>query len=120
MNPMKTSAQVLQSFLEIPGIQAIGIIGRDGFLLDVAGNIGQINQDALSASVALVYGGVESMGDELNVLPSQTITIEYASAMLICMPVADAIAAVICPDSKTLGVIRHKVKGLLPELAQFY
>lgn len=116
----RTSAQVLNSFLEIPGIQAIAIIGRDGFLLDVAGNAGRINQDALGASVALVYNGVEDMGRELNVLPSQVSTIEYAGAMIILMPVADAIAAVVCPDSKTLGVIRHKIRGLLPELAQFY
>ncbi len=120
MTPTKTSAQVLQDFLEIPGIQAIAIVGRDGFLLDIAGNAGRINQDALGASVALVYNGVENMGEELSVLPSLVVTVEYSGAMIICMPVADAIAAVLCPDSKTLGVIRHKVRGLLPELAQFY
>ena len=117
---MKTSAEVLQSFLEIPGLQAICIIGRDGFLLDVAGNPGRINQDALGASVALVYKGVEDMGKDLGVLPSQAITIEYAGGMIIGLPVGDAIAAAVCPDNKTLGVIRHKIKGLLGEIAKFY
>lgn len=116
----KTSAEILQQFLEIPGLQGICIIGRDGFVLDVAGNLGRINNDALGASVALVYKGVEDMGRDLAVVPTQTITIEYAGAMIICQPVADAICATVCPDSKTLGVIRHKVKTLLPNLAQFY
>lgn len=116
----KTSAEVLQQFLEIPGLQGICIIGRDGFVLDFAGNLGRINNDALGASVALVFKGVEDMGRDLSVVPTQTITVEYAGAMIICQPVADAICATVCPDSKTLGVIRHKVKTLLPNLAQFY
>lgn len=120
MSYEKTAAKVLEQFLEIPGLQAICIVGRDGFLLDVAGNVGRINQDALGASVALVYKGVEDMGRDLSVLPTQTITIEYGGAMIICQPVSDAICATVCPDSKTLGVIRHKVRTLLPELAQFY
>lgn len=117
---MATSAEVLQMFLEIPGLQAICIVGRDGFVLDMAGNPGRVNQDALGASVALVYKGVEDMGKDLAVLPTQTVTIEYAGAMIICLPVGDAIAAALCPDNKTLGVIRHKVKGLLGEVAKFY
>ncbi len=117
---MVTSAEVLQKFLEIPGLQAIAIVGRDGFVLDVAGNPGRVDQDALGASVALVYKGVEDMGRDLNVIPTTTITVEYAGAMIICQPVGDAIAAAICPDNKTLGVIRHKVKGLLGDVAKFY
>lgn len=120
MTLQKTSAEVLNSFLEIPGIQAIEVIGRDGFLLDVSGNTSKINQDALSATVALVCNGIEDMGREIGVLPLQASTIEYAGAMIILMPVADAIAAIVCPDAKMLGIIRLKIKNLIPELAKFY
>lgn len=115
-----TSAEALQKFLEIPGLQAIVIVGRDGFVLDVAGNVGRINQDALGASAALVSKGVEEMGRDLKVLPLQTVTMEYGSAMLILEPVGDAIATAVCSDNKTLGVIRHKIRGLLGEVAKFY
>jgi predicted regulator of Ras-like GTPase activity (Roadblock/LC7/MglB family) len=116
----KTSVQWLEPFLEIPGVSTIAIVGRDGFVLDIVGNTVTIPPEALGASVSLVFNGIQNMGRDLNVLPMRTVTIEYQGAMILCSPVGEAICTVVCPDSNTLGVIRHKIKGLLLQLASYY
>lgn len=116
----KTAVQRLEPFLEIPGVSSVAIIGWDGFVLDNAGNFTTIHPEALGASVSLVFNGIQNMGRDLAVLPVRMITIEYQEAMVLCTPVGEAICAVVCPDSHTLGVIRHKIKGLLVPLASCY
>ncbi len=116
----RESSEVMNSLLEVPGVDAVVVIGRDGFVIESAGSSSRVNIEELGASLAHAINGVEEMGGELNVNSFQDMFIEYGRAVIMCRPVGDAVAAIITPDASKLGVIRHKTKKLFTELGQSF
>lgn len=116
----KDSTEVMNDLLGIPGIDAVVVVGRDGFVIESAGNSARVNIDELGASLAHAINGIEEMGGELKINRFQDLFVEYGKAVIMCKPVGDAIAAVITPDASKLGIIRHKTKKHFEELAQSY
>ena len=114
------STEVLNDLLEISGIDAVVVVGRDGFVIESAGSSARVNIDELGASLAHAINGIEEMGAELNVNMFQDMFIEYGRAVILCKPVGDAVAAVVTPDASKLGIIRHKTKKLFEELAHSF
>ncbi|ABA89714.1 PATAN domain GTPase-activating protein, putative [Syntrophotalea carbinolica DSM 2380] len=112
----RESTEVMNNLLEISGIDAVVVVGRDGFVIESTGSSARINIDELGASLAHAINGIEEMGTELNINCFQDMFIEYGSAVIMCKPVGDAIAAVVTPDASKLGIIRHKTKKLFQEL----
>jgi predicted regulator of Ras-like GTPase activity (Roadblock/LC7/MglB family) len=113
----RNSTDVLNDLLEISGIDAVVVIGRDGFVIESAGSSVRVNIDELGASLAHAINGIEEMGSELNVNAFQDMFVEYGKAVILCKPVGGAVAAVVTPDASKLGIIRHKTKKLFEELA---
>jgi predicted regulator of Ras-like GTPase activity (Roadblock/LC7/MglB family) len=113
----RDSTAVLGDLLGVPGVDAVVVIGRDGFVIESAGNSSRVNIDELGASLAHAINGIEEMGTELKVNLFQDMFIEYGRAVILCKPVGDAVAAVIAPDASKLGIIRHKTKKYFEELA---
>ncbi len=113
----RDSTSVMNDLLSVPGIDAVVVIGRDGFVIESAGNSSRINIDELGASLAHAINGIEEMGNELKINMFQDMFIEYGRAVIMCKPVGDAVAAVIAPDASKLGIIRHKTKKYFEELA---
>ncbi len=116
----RDSTEVLNDLLAIPGIDAVVVIGRDGFVIESVGSSARVNIDELGASLAHSVNGIEEMGTELNVNRFQDMFVEYGRAVIICKPVGDAVAAVVTPDASKLGIIRHKTRKLFEELAQSF
>lgn len=116
----RDSTAVLNDLLLIPGIDAVVVIGRDGFVIESAGNSSRVNIDELGASLAHAINATEEMGSELKVNLFQDMFIEYGKAVIMCRPVGDAIAAVIAPDASKLGIIRHKTKKYFEELVLLF
>lgn len=116
----RDSTEVLNDLLAIPGIDAVVVIGRDGFVIESVGSSARVNIDELGASLAHSVNGIEEMGSELNVNRFQDMFVEYGRAVIICKPVGDAVAAVVTPDASKLGIIRHKTRKLFEELAQSF
>ncbi len=116
----RDSSEVLNNLLEVPGVDAVVVVGRDGFVIESAGSSNRVNTEELGASLAHAINGIEEMGSELNVNAFQDMFIEYGRAVIMCRPVGDAIAAIIPPDASKLGVIRHKTKKLLVELGESF
>ncbi len=116
----RDSTEVMNDLLGIPGIDAVVVIGRDGFVIESAGSSTRVNIDELGASLAHAVNGIEEMGNELKVDRFQDMFIEYGRAVIMCRPVGDAVAAVITPDASKLGIIRHKTKKHFEELAQSF
>jgi predicted regulator of Ras-like GTPase activity (Roadblock/LC7/MglB family) len=113
----RESTDVMNDLLEISGIDAVVVVGRDGFVIESAGSSTRINIDELGASLAHAVNGIEEMGTELNINCFQDMFIEYGRAVIMCKPVGDAIAAIVTPDASKLGIIRHKTKKLFQDLA---
>jgi predicted regulator of Ras-like GTPase activity (Roadblock/LC7/MglB family) len=116
----RDSTTVLDDLLMIPGIDAVVIVGRDGFVIESAGNSSRVNIDELGAALAHASNAIEEMGSELKVNVFQDMFIEYGKAVIMCKPIGDAIAAVISPDASKLGIIRHKSKKYFEELALLF
>ena len=116
----RDSTAVLNDILTVPGIDAVAVVGRDGFVIESAGNSPRINMDELGASLAHAINGIEEMGNELKINLFQDMFIEYGKAVILCKPVGDAVAVVIAPDASKLGIIRHKTKRFFEELALLF
>lgn len=116
----RDSTAVMHDLLLIPGIDAVVVVGRDGFVIETAGNSNRVNIDELGASLAHATNAVEEMGSELKVSLFQDLFIEYGKAVIMCRPVGDAIAAIIAPDASKLGIIRHKTKKYFEELGLLF
>ena len=115
----KTSTDVLEELMTIESIKAVVVIGRDGFVIEYAGSDTTMEMDALGASVAGAIMRIENTGAELNVEKYQDMHVEYGKAMIMCVPVGDAIVTIVARDSSALGTIRYKVKKAIPALKEF-
>ncbi|PKN24656.1 MAG: hypothetical protein CVU65_11135 [Deltaproteobacteria bacterium HGW-Deltaproteobacteria-22] len=117
---MRESTEVLSDLLKVPGVDAVVVAGRDGFIIEAAGSSNRVNIDDLGAAIANTINGIEEMGTELNVNKFNDLFIEYGRAVIMCKPVGDAIAAIITPDASKLGIIRHKASKLFDELKEIF
>jgi predicted regulator of Ras-like GTPase activity (Roadblock/LC7/MglB family) len=116
----RTSTDILQEIRKIVGVSAVVLVARDGFIIESAGTLGNIDMDMVGASVGIVLDGAERMRHELDLEEFQGLTLESDGAMIMCTPVGDALLVVLAPDSKKLGMIRMRVKNQIPELEQLF
>ena len=114
------STQVLKDILEIPGIDAAVIVGRDGFVIESMGSSREVEIDTLGACLATAINSLEEMGKEMSVDRYQDMFVQYGGAVIISRPIDDAIMSLVSPDASTLGIIRHKVKGFVKELEELF
>jgi CheY-like chemotaxis protein len=112
----KASTDILQEMLQIAGITAAVLVARDGFIIESAGTLGDIDLNRMGASLRIVFDGAEGMRQELDLKPFQGLTLESEDAMIMCIPVGAALLVVLAPDSKDLGIIRMGIKNHIPEL----
>ncbi len=118
--PRRDSTEILSDLLKVPGVDAVVVSGRDGFIIESAGSSSRISIDDLGATIALTINGIEDMGSELEVGRFGDLFIEYGKAVILCKPIGDAVAAIIAPDASKLGIIRHKSKKLFEELTELF
>jgi len=116
----RNSTEVMNDLLEVPGVDAVVVVGRDGFVIESAGSSARVKIDELGASLAHSVNGIEEMGSELNINKFQDMFVEYGRAVIMCRPVGDAVAAIITPDASKLGIIRHKTRKLFEELGHSF
>ena len=119
-NRPRTSTEVLEGLLTLDNVKSVVVIGRDGFVIESTGSDRTVETDALGASVAGAVMRIEEMGSELEIDKYQDMFIEYGKAMLMCVPVGDAIVTIVAADASSLGSIRYKFKKLVPLLSEFF
>ena len=103
--------------VEVEGIIAAVLVGRDGFVIEFAGG-SRIDTEAVGALVTIAFSAFESMGKELNIGAATQIMSEFESSMLMAVAIGeDAILAVVAGANANLGSIRFQVKRYSRELA---
>ena len=115
----KSITDVLRSLLDVPGIRSAVVVGRDGFVIEEAGDIEEFNPESLGASMAQATNAIERMGQELDIQNFRDMFVEYGGALIIGRPVGDALLAIVAPDASQLGSIRYMIKSHIEELASF-
>jgi predicted regulator of Ras-like GTPase activity (Roadblock/LC7/MglB family) len=116
----RTTTDILNDLLDVPGISSAVVVGRDGFVIEAAGANGSLDLDALGASLAHAINGVEMMGRELQINLFEDLFVEYGNALILARPVGDAVIALVAPDASQLGIVRYQIKSLIPQLASFF
>ncbi len=120
LQTLRESSDVLEDLLKIPSVDAVIVIGRDGFVIESSGNSNRIDVDGLGAALAHAINAIEEMGAELQVDRFQDIFVEYGRAVILSRPVGEAVVALVMPDALKLGIVRHKAGGLLQELGRHF
>ena len=107
---------ILKELNSVPGIHQSLIVGRDGFVIE---NAGDMDADSVGAIISTALGAIESMGRDCDQGALFEVMAEYKEGVIIAAPVgADAILGIVADGNANLGAIRYAVKKYLPELGR--
>lgn len=109
-------SQILNDFTNIAGVEAVALVGRDGFVI-ASSSEQQLNIDALGAMVATSVESAESLGRELGLGSMDQYLSEFSNGKVIMCPVKDDILAVFANKEVVIGSMRYAISKELPRLA---
>ena len=112
--------RIAQEILEVPGVNALLVVGKDGLLIEYDGTLENIDMDGVGACVSVVLRGAERMGDELGMTAFEALTLESNDALIMCTLMGKVALIILAHDSKKLGAIRLRLRKRLPELVQMF
>lgn len=102
--------QVLGEFLNLEGVTAAVVVGRDGFVIESALS-GKVDIDALGAMASTGIGTSEAMGRELGKGELTQLLVELEKGPIIISPLSkDELIAIVSENSSNLGRIRYELK----------
>ena len=117
MATQKSSKRILNSLLELQGVSAVTVIGRDGFVIESA-SASDIDLDALGSVVSTGYGSSEVMAKEMTLGKIGQIMIECDNGKILVADCGDsAVLAIITNANAVIGNIRHNVTKMVKDLA---
>jgi hypothetical protein len=100
----------LGEFLNLEGVSAAVVIGRDGFVIESAMS-GRIDIDALGAMASTGIGTSEAMGRELGKGQLTQMLVELENGPIILSPLSkDELIAIVAENASNLGRIRYELK----------
>jgi hypothetical protein len=102
--------QILGEFLNVDGVSAAVVVGRDGFVIESATS-GKMDIDALGAMASTGIGTSEAMGRELGKGELTQMLVELDKGPIIISPLSrDELIAIVADSTANLGRIRYEVK----------
>ena len=105
---------ILTELNNAPGIHQSLIVGRDGFVIE---NAGDMDSDSVGAVISTALGAIEAMGRDCEQGALFEVMAEYKDGVIIAAPVGrDAILGIVADGQANLGAIRFAVKKNLREL----
>ncbi len=111
---MQNVKSVLDSLLTTDGIHEALIVGRDGFVIEHAGDM---ESDSTGAIMSTAIGAIEAMGRDLEQGNLFEIMAEYDNGTSIVAPIGrDAVLGIVANKGSNLGGIRFAVKKYMREL----
>jgi predicted regulator of Ras-like GTPase activity (Roadblock/LC7/MglB family)/FixJ family two-component response regulator len=109
--------ELLTEFTKLQGVNAVCLVGRDGFLLDSIAKTG-FDAEMIGAIASSGFGTSESMGRQLGKGAMSMSMIEFEDGPVLFSPVgADAIFVIIADKDANLGMVRMKLKKHTQDLA---
>lgn len=102
--------EILGEFLNVEGVSAAVVVGRDGFVIESATS-GKMDIDALGAMASTGIGTSEAMGKELGKGELTQMLVELDKGPIIVSPLSkDELIAIVADTTANLGRIRYEVK----------
>jgi len=116
MATQKTPKKILNNIVDLQGVTAVSLVGRDGFVIESASH-SEVDLDALGAVTSTGFGASEVMANELNLGNINQTMVECEAGKILMANCGDAVLAVITDDTAIIGSIRHNIAKIVPELA---
>jgi uncharacterized protein len=116
----ETIASILNEIVRIDGVTAAIIIGRDGFVIEAEGDLSSIDVESLGSSLAGSIAGIEKMSSEMKITDFRNMFLEYEKALIVGIPIEDAVLAIIADDASSIGMIRLRLQSPIPKLKAFF
>ncbi len=108
---------LLEELVNVDGVNAAVIVGRDGFVIDGVSNSGSLETETVGAVISAGTGSSEVMGRELNVGTMTQGMMEFSDGLIIMSLVGiEAILAVVADTKANLGYVRFQIKKRIPEI----
>jgi hypothetical protein len=102
--------KILDEFLNLEGVSAAVVVGRDGFVIESAMS-GKMDIDALGAMASTGIGTSEAMGKELGKGELTQMLVELDRGPIIVSPLSkEELIAIVAENSSNLGRIRYELK----------
>lgn len=115
MVAQKSSIKLLSTIINLRGVNAVTVVGRDGFVIESQSK-SNIDIDALGAIVSTGFGASEVMSTEMNLGKIQQTMVECASGKVLIASCGDAILAVTTDTNAVIGSVRHNITKVLLDL----
>lgn len=107
----------LMQLLNISGVTAVGIISRDGFIIDYAYK-SDIDLEEIGAVIASGFGASEVMGTELAIGYLNQCILEYDTNKILMASINDYILAVLTEGNVVIGQVRYNIQKSIKEIAK--
>ncbi len=109
----ETVKEALKEFLNIDGVTAVAIVGRDGFVIEFVAT-DKIDTDALGAVVASAIGASEMIGKHFDMGNLEQYLLEFNRGKTIIAAAGEDILVLITDPSAVIGSVRFAVrKGIV-------
>lgn len=114
---MPSPRELLSRLIEIPGVRAAVLVGREGLLIESVGRADDRTREALGALGASALSVTESLGAELGAGPTVATILEYEDALVSVDPLGEfATVVTLAENAASLGRIRHTLQSQQAEL----
>jgi len=111
----KSLDQVLSGFMNISGVSAVAVVGRDGFVIQSTATA-NVDMDALGAMVATAIGTAESLGREFGIGDLEQYLLEFKQGKIIMAAAKNDILAIKTDTTAVIGAIRYAVRKNIDEV----
>lgn len=116
---MANMKNLLSELLRVEGVNAVAVVGRDGFVIEGLTGGGRLDIEAVGAVISTGIGSAEVMGDSLKVGEMTQAMIEYKDGVIVMgLITRDAILAIVADQKSNLGNVRYQLKQRAPEIAR--
>jgi predicted regulator of Ras-like GTPase activity (Roadblock/LC7/MglB family) len=105
----KLLKDALKEFLNIDGVRAVAIVGRDGFVIESV-SADKLDTDALGAVVASSIGASEMIGKDFSLGKLDQYLLEFSNGKAIIASAGNDILTLITDANAVIGSVRYAVK----------
>lgn len=107
----------LSKYLQIPGVRAALLAGREGLRIEAASKADERIVEALSALGASAMSTTEALGHELNAGSTVGAILEYEAGVVCVDPLGDyGVVVVLAGDAANLARIRQTTHALRADM----
>jgi len=100
---------ILEEFLSLEGVAAAALVGRDGFVIEIA-TANSVDTDALGALTSSAMRFYDASGDSMGMGPLKQLVMEYNDGALILTPVtASEFLALLSETRSATGRLTYEV-----------